>query len=300
MSSKSSKAPETSSASAEGGKKPSLGKIRLDTSCLQGGGGGGGCPAEKLLYVLFAIIGILYAVHLADKDNFSKYSTKFNVGFLSDIFVFIDNYSPFNEVLETDEELLAKLKAQKVKPSEKETSGTTKDGIKVFSEEELKKYTGGPDSPGLYIALLGVVYDVSKGSQYYGPGGGYSFFAGRDASRAYVTGQFEEPGLVSNVDGLSSGDYLGLEEWSSFYQKDYTKVGVVSGTFYDGEGGVTQHWKDLQDWIAQAHLDKDKDDVEKQMFPPCNVEWSQAEGSRFWCTTKSGGITRDWKGVPRF
>ena len=57
MSSKSSKAPESSSASAEGGKKPSLGKIRLDTSCLQGGGGGGGCPAEKLLYVLFAIIG---------------------------------------------------------------------------------------------------------------------------------------------------------------------------------------------------------------------------------------------------
>ena len=179
MSSKSSKAPETSSPSAEGGKKPSLGKIRLDTSCLQGGGGGGGCPAEKLLYVLFAIIGkyliidiqklqivisgILYAVHLADKDNFSKYSTKFNVGFLSDIFVFIDNYSPFNEVLETDEELLAKLKAQKVKPSEKEATGTTKDGIKVFSEEELKKYTGGPDSPGLYIALLGVVYDVSKG-----------------------------------------------------------------------------------------------------------------------------------------
>ena len=30
------------------------------------------------------------------------------------------------------------------------------------------------------------------GSQYYGPGGGYSFFAGRDASRAFVTGQFEE------------------------------------------------------------------------------------------------------------
>ena len=102
------------------------------------------------------------------------------------------------------------------------------------------------------------------------------------------------------MDGLSSGDYLGLEEWSSFYQKDYTKVGVVSGAFYDREGGVTQHWKDLQDWIAQAHRDKDKDDVEKQMFPPCNVEWSQAEGSRFWCTTKSGGITRDWKGVPRF
>ena len=42
-------------AEAEG--RPSLGKIRLDTACLQGGGGGGGCPAEKLLYVIFGIIG---------------------------------------------------------------------------------------------------------------------------------------------------------------------------------------------------------------------------------------------------
>ena len=80
--------------------------------------------------------------------------------------MFIDNYSPFNELLETDEELLAKLKAQREKPSDKETPSTkTKDGLKVFSKEELKRFTGGPDSPGLYIALLGVVYDVSKGKQ---------------------------------------------------------------------------------------------------------------------------------------
>ena len=39
----------------EAGGRPSLGKIRLDAACLQGGGGG--CPAEKLLYVIFGIIG---------------------------------------------------------------------------------------------------------------------------------------------------------------------------------------------------------------------------------------------------
>lgn len=110
----------------------------------------------------------------------------------------------------------------------------------------MRRYDGSPGSPGLLLALLGEVYDVSRGGEYYGPGGGYSFFAGRDASRAYVTGKFEEEGLVSNVDGLSSSDYLGLEEWSSFYQKDYVKVGVLDGLFYDGRGEVTQHWRDLQ------------------------------------------------------
>jgi hypothetical protein len=52
---------------------------------------------------------------------------------------------------------------------------------------------------------------VSKGSSYYGPGGGYAFFSGKDGSRAFVTGQFDEEGLVENVEGLSSADYLGLQ-----------------------------------------------------------------------------------------
>jgi hypothetical protein len=59
--------------------------------------------------------------------------------------------------------------------------------------------------------LLWQVYDVSKGASYYGPGGGYAFFSGKDGSRAFVTGQFDEEGLVEDVSGLSSSDYLGLK-----------------------------------------------------------------------------------------
>lgn len=61
------------------------------------------------------------------------------------------------EALETDDELIAKLKKQK-------TAAADKDVIKVFTETELSRYDGSPGSPGLYIALLGVVYDVEKGT----------------------------------------------------------------------------------------------------------------------------------------
>ena len=38
----------------------------------------------------------------------------------------------------------------------------------------------------IYLAVLGRVFDVTKGADYYGPGaGGYSGFAGRDGSRAF-------------------------------------------------------------------------------------------------------------------
>ena len=61
--------------------------------------------------------------------------------------------------------------------------------------------------------MLGQVFDVSKAPQFYGPEGGYGFFAGRDASRAFVTGDFDEEGLIDDVAGLSSSDYIGLDEW---------------------------------------------------------------------------------------
>jgi hypothetical protein len=35
-----------------------------------------------------------------------------------------------------------------------------------------------------------------------------------------------------------------------------------------------------QGWIRAAREEKDKQDMEKQVFPPCNVEWSQEKGSR--------------------
>ena len=51
-------------------------------------------------------------------------------------------------------------------------------GIRLFLPEELARYRGGPGDPGLYLALLGRVYDVSSGRRHYEPGAHYSGFAG--------------------------------------------------------------------------------------------------------------------------
>jgi hypothetical protein len=45
------------------------------------------------------------------------------------------------------------------------------------------------------------VYDVSANRRVYGPGGGYGFFAGKDAARAFVTGCFKTD-LTHDVRGL--------------------------------------------------------------------------------------------------
>lgn len=54
---------------------------------------------------------------------------------------------------------------------------------------------------------MGEVYDVTSNPRIYGPGGSYSFFSGRDASRAYITGCFDDPvQLTHDLRGLSDED----------------------------------------------------------------------------------------------
>ena len=55
------------------------------------------------------------------------------------------------------------------------------------------------------------MYDVTSGKQHYSKDGAYHFFAGKDASRAYVSGQFNDEGLIDDISGLPAGQYLGLK-----------------------------------------------------------------------------------------
>ena len=48
---------------------------------------------------------------------------------------------------------------------------------RIFTKEELSQFTGANDGE-VYLAILGNVYDVTKGRKHYGVGGGYHFFSG--------------------------------------------------------------------------------------------------------------------------
>ena len=53
-----------------------------------------------------------------------------------------------------------------------------------IKEKNLREYDGtDPDKP-IYLAIDGKIYDVSASPNFYGPGGHYHHFTGRDASRA--------------------------------------------------------------------------------------------------------------------
>ncbi|XP_048412869.1 neuferricin isoform X2 [Stegostoma tigrinum] len=171
--------------------------------------------------------------------------------------------------------------------------------VRLFTKSELSRYTGEKGSPGLYLAILGQVFDVKKGKKHYGPGGSYSFFSGRDACRAFVSGDFTENGLVDDVSGLSPSQILSLHEWLDFYKKEYTFKGKLVGTYYNHNGEPTQVLSDVELAVTQGRKLKAESELENNLFPPCNSEWSSAKGGRVWCSPHSGGVEREWAGVPR-
>lgn len=98
----------------------------------------------------------------------------------------------------------------------------------IFTPEELAKYDGTNPNLPLLLAVRGDVFDVSSGRDFYGPGSGYAIFAGKDASRAYVTGCFRTH-LTHDIRGFTPEQMQILNSWHAFYSNhpSYSKVGSV-------------------------------------------------------------------------
>ena len=75
---------------------------------------------------------------------------------------------------------------------------------------DLRKYDGTGPEGRVLVAVLGKIYDVTKGKRFYGPGGPYAGFAGRDASRGLAT--FNVDAINDEYDDLSDLKNSELEQ----------------------------------------------------------------------------------------
>ncbi|TXG48608.1 hypothetical protein EZV62_024483 [Acer yangbiense] len=62
---------------------------------------------------------------------------------------------------------------------------------------------------------------------FYGPGGPYAIFAGRDASRALALMSFDPQDLTGNIEGLSESELEVLHDWELKFIEKYIKVGQI-------------------------------------------------------------------------
>ncbi|XP_022738508.1 membrane steroid-binding protein 2-like [Durio zibethinus] len=105
-----------------------------------------------------------------------------------------------------------------------------------ISEEELKQYDGSDSKKPLLMAIKGQIYDVSQSRMFYGPGGPYALFAGKDASRALAKMSFEEKDLTGDISGLGPFELEALQDWEYKFMSKYVKVGTIKKTVPVTEG----------------------------------------------------------------
>lgn len=91
----------------------------------------------------------------------------------------------------------------------------------TLTDAELALYNGEDPTKPIYVAVNGSVFDVSANPQVYGPLGGYHFFAGRDAARAFVSGCFQQD-LTYDLRGLEEQFITGDERAED--DKEYREI----------------------------------------------------------------------------
>ncbi|KAH7131421.1 cytochrome b5-like heme/steroid binding domain-containing protein [Dactylonectria estremocensis] len=112
--------------------------------------------------------------------------------------------------------------------------------FRTYTPLSLLPFSGADDSP-VYLAVRGRVFDVSRGRNFYGPGGPYANFAGRDASRGLACGSFDEDmltadlkGPLDKLEGLDKDQLEALQGWEERFLEKYEVVGrLVSVDDYE-------------------------------------------------------------------
>ena len=122
-------------------------------------------------------------------------------------------------------------KSSATSPTTSAPSTAPATGKLQLTDEQLSSYTGADPEKPIYVALNSTIFDVSAGRSFYGPGGHYGHFAGRDATRAWVTTCFQPDYLTWDMKGVEA---MFMPKWI-----DEEMESAAGGTFSNAlPGGI--------------------------------------------------------------
>ncbi|KAL5011889.1 hypothetical protein ScPMuIL_010440 [Solemya velum] len=99
-----------------------------------------------------------------------------------------------------------------------------------FTAEQMREYDGKGEDGRILMAVNGKVFDVTRGKRFYGPGGPYGVFAGRDASRGLATFSLTEEAIRDEYDDLTDLNSMQMEsvrEWEMQFTEKYDYIGKL-------------------------------------------------------------------------
>lgn len=112
-----------------------------------------------------------------------------------------------------------------------------------LTAQQLSQYNGTDASKPIYVAVKGRIFDVTNGKSFYGPGGPYAMFAGKDASRALAKMSKNDEDVTPSLDGLSEKEIGVLNDWEKKFEAKYPIVGRVASWALSYISGYVCIWR---------------------------------------------------------
>ncbi|KAK7827098.1 hypothetical protein U0070_019894 [Myodes glareolus] len=101
--------------------------------------------------------------------------------------------------------------------------------VRLFTEEELARYGGEEEDQPIYLAVKGVVFDVSSGKEFYGRGAPYNALTGKDSTRGT---------------GLTAKELEALDDvFTRVYKAKYPIVGYTARRILNEDGSPNLDFK---------------------------------------------------------
>eukprot|EP00192_Tetraselmis_astigmatica_P005887 CAMPEP_0117648530 /NCGR_PEP_ID=MMETSP0804-20121206/456_1 /TAXON_ID=1074897 /ORGANISM="Tetraselmis astigmatica, Strain CCMP880" /LENGTH=458 /DNA_ID=CAMNT_0005454143 /DNA_START=79 /DNA_END=1455 /DNA_ORIENTATION=+ len=151
------------------------------------------------------------------------------------------------------------------------------DAAAVFTAEELAQYNGADGGP-IYLAIMGRIYDVTRGSAFYAKGRSYHHYVAKDATRSFATGCTKPECLLSSLSGLTDEQRKEAFRWVEFYEyhDKYKFVGVLR---VDPVEEALIHAQEFEEAIAGRSVE-DLDDLALSFYK--TEQWDNA--FQYWST----------------
>lgn len=133
----------------------------------------------------------------------------------------------------------------------------------------------------LLLIIVGEVFDVSSGREFYAQDGNEESYAGyangTDNTRAFLTADFVN-NATDDLSGLLPGECLGIEHWLKFYHNHskYKRVGLHHGRFYEAGGKPTEAHAAFRSCVSRGYQAHERAREAMLTTPAC--EQAKPEG----------------------
>uniref|UniRef100_A0A8D2PZU3 Cytochrome b5 heme-binding domain-containing protein n=1 Tax=Zosterops lateralis melanops TaxID=1220523 RepID=A0A8D2PZU3_ZOSLA len=101
-----------------------------------------------------------------------------------------------------------------------------------------------PERQPIYLAVKGVVFDVTSGKEFYGKGAPYNALAGKDSTRGVAKMSLDPADLTHDTTGLTEEELKSLDDiFNNVYKAKYPIVGYTSRRILNEDGSPNLDFK---------------------------------------------------------